>query len=230
MPVKSILVVQEDLALRDALKFALEIAGLRVVIVDCIEKIAQAYKQNDIDLVLLDWMFKQANGFTLAKYIRTFQRKNSAPIVLLVPQNIAVDFNGHANEFVDGIIEKPFSAKGFVARLNGFFHRSDAVRVSGCIKVEDLQLFPSTRELIIDRKAVSIGPTEYRLLEFFLLHPERVLSRSHLLDCVWYNSFGCGERTVDAYVRRIRGLLEGSGYEKFIQTVRGEGYRFSTKI
>jgi two-component system phosphate regulon response regulator PhoB len=126
-------------------------------------------------------------------------------------------------------VTKPFSARELVARIQAVLRRSAPVGESGRVDVEGLSLDQAGHRVTAEGKAIALGPTEYRLLAFLMTHPDRVYSRSQLLDRVWGGNVYVEERTVDVHIRRLRKALEDSGYDRFVQTVRGAGYRFSVQ-
>lgn len=181
------------------------------------------------DLVLLDWMLPGMNGVDYARRLRNNPDTRDIPIIMLTARGDEADRVRGLDTGADDYITKPFSTKELLARIRAVMRRSDNKEAGGAISVMDLVLDPETFRVTINDQVIVVSPTEFRLLHFFITHPERVYARGQLLDQVWGQNVYVEERTVDVHIRRLRKTLEPHGYHRFIQTVRSVGYRFSTR-
>ncbi|MDA8390679.1 MAG: phosphate regulon transcriptional regulator PhoB [Gammaproteobacteria bacterium] len=226
MPGK-ILVVDDEPAIRAMVRFALKQADYNCAEAgDAIE--AQALVTADPpELILLDWMLPGLSGVDYARRLRRERLTQNIPIIMLTARVDEEDKVRALNTGADDFITKPFSPRELVARVRAVLRRMAPMAVDEVVVAEGLVLDPSTHKVLANDERLSLGPTEFRLLHFFMTHPERVHSRERVLDAVWGNNAYIDERTVDVHIRRLRKALTVSGYDRFIQTVRGVGYRFS---
>lgn len=227
---RKILIVDDESAIRDMLRVALEMAEY-----DCIEA-SNAQDAHALivdekpDLILLDWMMPGTSGIELARRLKRDEVTADIPIIMLTAKGEEDNKIQGLEVGADDYITKPFSPRELVARLKAVLRRADP-KISGQpIIVQGLCLDPSSHRVTIHDHSLDMGPTEYRLLEFFLTHQERAYTRGQLLDHVWGGNVYVEERTVDVHIRRLRKALSVDGHEDLVQTVRGTGYRFSTKI
>jgi len=179
------------------------------------------------DLILLDWMLPGVSGIDFARRLRRDQLTRDVPIIMLTARGEENDRVGGLEAGVDDYVVKPFSARELLARIRAVMRRARGEREDGSVELGGLRIDGAAQRVFAGDTPVTIGPTEYRLLLFFMTHPERVHSRAHLLDHVWGGSVYIEERTVDVHIRRLRKTLEAHGLDKLVQTVRGGGYRFS---
>ena len=179
------------------------------------------------DLILLDWMLPGMSGLDLARRLRKEDLTRDVPIIMLTARGEETDRVGGLEAGVDDYVVKPFSPRELIARINAVMRRTHGVDGDGVVTVGDLRIDSSSHRVYARDAIVPIGPTEYRLLHFFMTHAERVYSRSQLLDYVWGGSVYVEERTVDVHIRRLRKTLEPYNCQDLVQTVRGAGYRFS---
>jgi len=179
------------------------------------------------DLILLDWMLPGMSGLDLARRLRKEELTRDVPIIMLTARGEETDRVGGFEAGVDDYVVKPFSPRELIARINAVMRRTHGVD-DGVVTIGALKIDSSAHRVYAGESLVPIGPTEYRLLHFFMTHAERVYSRSQLLDYVWGGSVYVEERTVDVHIRRLRKTLEPFGCQDLVQTVRGAGYRFST--
>lgn len=225
---KTILIVDDEAPIREMVAMALEMAGYQ-----CLEA-ADAKQAHSLvvdsrpDLILLDWMLPNISGIELARRLKRDQLTAEIPIIMLTAKGEEDHKIQGLETGADDYITKPFSPRELVARLKAVLRRTQGMDEQLPIVIRGLELDPVSHRVSIDGNPADMGPTEYRLLQFFLTHQERAYSRGQLLDQVWGGNVYVEERTVDVHIRRLRKAL-GSGYENFIQTVRGTGYRFSTK-
>ena len=181
------------------------------------------------DLIILDLMLPGMDGITLCQRLRQEARLQT-PIIMLTARGDEYDKVRGLEVGADDYITKPFSPKELVARIKAVLRRSAPTRLEETIDVQGLQLDPVSHRVSVGDTVLDMGPTEFRLLHFFMTHPERVYSREQLLDNVWGTNVYVEDRTVDVHIRRLRKAVEQGGYDKLIQTVRGSGYRFSTRM
>lgn len=227
---KTILIVDDESAIRDMLRVALEMAEYR-----CLEA-SDAQGAHGIiidkrpDLILLDWMMPGTSGLELARRLKRDEVTAEIPIIMLTAKGEEDNKVQGLEVGADDYITKPFSPRELVARLKAVLRRTESLHGSEPIHVGGLRLDPSSHRVTINEAPVQMGPTEYRLLEFFLTHQERVYTRNQLLDHVWGGNVYVEERTVDVHIRRLRKALSMDEHDRFIQTVRGAGYRFSCQI
>jgi two-component system phosphate regulon response regulator PhoB len=186
------------------------------------------------DLILLDWMLPGSSGLELARRWRREANTRDIPIIMLTARGEENDRVGGLEAGVDDYVVKPFSARELLARIRAVLRRSREDDEDGSVQVGALRIDGAAHRVFADRadgaQPIPMGPTEYRLLHFFMTHAERVYTRTQLLDHVWGGSVYVEERTVDVHIRRLRKSLEPHGLEAMVQTVRGAGYRFSTAV
>jgi two-component system phosphate regulon response regulator PhoB len=181
------------------------------------------------DLILLDWMLPGMSGLELARRLRQEAASVEVPIIMLTARGEEIDRVNGLEAGVDDYVVKPFSTRELVARIRAVLRRSQGDDGTGSIEIGGLRIDAPAQRVYAGDELVSIGPTEYRLLHFFMTHAERVYSRAQLLDHVWGGNVYVEERTVDVHVRRLRKTLEPYGLDRLLQTVRGTGYRLSVK-
>lgn len=226
----NILVVEDEAAIREMLNFSLGKAGYNV------HEAADARQAHDMmneaipDLILLDWMLPGISGVDLANKLRQAKRTQKVPIIMLTARGEEENKIKGLEAGADDYITKPFSTRELIARINALLRRAGGDVEEDVLKAGALQLDTIGHRVTVNNQPLELGPTEFRLLHFFMTHAERVFSRSQLLDQVWGDHVYIEERTVDVHIRRLRRVLEPHDCDKFIQTVRGAGYRFSEKI
>jgi two-component system phosphate regulon response regulator PhoB len=231
MAVKTILIVDDEAPIRDMLKVALEMAGYECFEADCSKMAHSIVIDQHPDLILLDWMLPGTSGIELARRLKHDEATASIPIIMLTAKGEEDNKIQGLEIGADDYITKPFSPRELIARLKAVLRRTELLDYQAePIVVGGLSLDPASHRVSLNETALKIGPTEYRLLEFFLTHQERVYSRSQLLDHVWGGNVYAEERTVDVHIRRLRKAIGSDGHDRFIQTVRGSGYRFSSKL
>ena len=224
----TILIVEDDPAIRELLTITLEASGHRIVAAASAEAAEESMAHNLPDLILLDWMLPGRTGPQFAQRLRATERTRDVPIIMLTARTDEQDRITGLEIGADDYMVKPFSPRELVARIKAVLRRRKPQLSEDKISVKALELDPVTHRVTANGTAVAIGPTEFRLLHFFMTHPERVHSRSQLLDKVWGDHVFVEERTVDVHIRRLRSVLEATEHDSLIQTVRGSGYRFST--
>ncbi len=230
MPQKTILIVDDEAPIRDMLRVALEMADYYCMEAKDAQQAHSLIVDRKPDLVLLDWMLPGTSGIELARRLKRDDVTSQVPIIMLTAKGEEDNKIQGLEVGADDYITKPFSPRELVARLKAVLRRTDTLTDSGPISVEGLTLDPTSHRVTINDEPVQMGPTEYRLLEFFLTHQERVYTRGQLLDHVWGGNVYVEERTVDVHIRRLRKALQPGEHDRFVQTVRGAGYRFSLKV
>jgi two-component system phosphate regulon response regulator PhoB len=224
-----ILVVEDEQPIRDLIAFGLRRAGCDVALAEHSQAALASIGDKRPDLVLVDWMLPDMSGLELVRQLRRDSNTRDIPIMMLTARAEEADKVSGLDSGADDYLTKPFSARELLARIQAVLRRSAPAGEAERVEVEGLVLDQAGHRVAAAGKAVPLGPTEYRLLAFLMTHPDRVYSRSQLLDRVWGGNVYVEERTVDVHIRRLRKSLEPSGYDRFVQTVRGAGYRFSSQ-
>ena len=228
---KHVLIVDDEPAIRDMVAFALRHGDYEPVHAGDAREAQVAIADRVPDLILLDWMLPGTSGLELARRWRREELTRDIPIIMLTARGEENDRVGGLEAGVDDYVVKPFSTRELLARIKAVMRRSREDDEHGNVQVGDLRIDGAAHRVLAHRdggeRPVQIGPTEYRLLHFFMTHPNRVYSRTQLLDHVWGGSVYVEERTVDVHIRRLRKTLEPHGVDGMVQTVRGAGYRFS---
>lgn len=223
----NILVVEDEEAIREMLVMVLEQAELHVTAAASAEEALRSLAENRVDLLVLDWMLPGISGVELARRLKREPGFKDLPIILLTARGEEEDKIRGLEIGADDYMTKPFSPKELIARIKAVMRRSGKLNETGQLSVGDLTLDAEQHRLTISGRTLDVSPTEFRLMQFFMTHPDKVYSRTHLLDQVWGRSVYIEERTVDVHIRRLRKLLAEFDREDLIQTVRGFGYRFS---
>lgn len=223
---RRVLIIDDEPAIRDMVTFALR-AEFETVAVGDVREAQLAIADHVPDLILLDWMLPGISGIEFARRLRREMLTRYVPIIMLTARGEENDRVGGLEAGVDDYVVKPFSARELLARMRAVLRRVRGEDVDGTVSVGGLRLDTAAHRVHAGDAVVPIGPTEYRLLLFFMTHPDRVFSRPQILDHVWGGNVYIEERTVDVHIRRLRKLLEEHGLDGMVQTVRGSGYRFS---
>ena len=223
----TILVVEDEPAILELLRVNLEDAGYEVRAAADAETAQQALKEALPDLVLLDWMLPGLSGLAFAKQLRADTRTRELPIIMVTARTDEADKVAGLEAWVDDYVTKPFSPRELKARIKSVLRRRAPEAAQEPLVAGPLRLDPITHRVSAGDEPVHLGPTEFRLLRFLLARPERVHSRSQLLDLVWGDHVYIEERTVDVHIRRLRLALEPHGCAGLIETVRGSGYRLA---
>ena len=224
-----ILIVEDEQAIREMVCLALSQGGY-----DCQEAADANEAQQRIlaglpDLILLDWMLPGMSGIDYARKLRRDKLTQGVPVIMLTARSQEEDKVRGLDTGADDYITKPFSTRELVARIKALLRRSAPQATDEPVEVRGLALDPVTHRVQAGEIKLELGPMEFRLLHFFMTHPERVHSRERILDSVWGNNVYVEERTVDVHIRRLRKALTPSGHDHLIQTVRGSGYRLSAQ-
>jgi two-component system phosphate regulon response regulator PhoB len=223
----NILVVEDEDAIRGMLMMILEQAGFVPIAAADAEEAQKALDDNLPDLILLDWMLPGISGVEWARRLKKEPIYRDIPIIVLTARGEEEDKVRGLEIGADDYMTKPFSPKELVARIRAVLRRSGKIQGQAQITLGDLMLDTEQHRLSIGDRQLEVSPTEFRLMHFFMTHPDKVYSRTQLLDQVWGRSVYIEERTIDVHIRRLRKILEEYGREDLVQTVRGFGYRFS---
>lgn len=223
----NILVVEDEDAIRRMLMMVLEQAGFTPIAAADAEEAQKALDDTLPDLILLDWMLPGISGVEWARRLKKEPVYRELPIILLTARGEEEDKVRGLEIGADDYMTKPFSPKELIARIRAVLRRSGKIQGQAQIVLGDLVLDTEQHRLSISDKQLEVSPTEFRLMHFFMTHPDRVYSRTQLLDQVWGRSVYIEERTIDVHIRRLRKILGEYGREDLVQTVRGFGYRFS---
>jgi two-component system, OmpR family, phosphate regulon response regulator PhoB len=230
MKSEKILIVDDEAAIREMIAIALELAGY-----DCIEA-EDALQAHHLvvderpALILLDWMLPGMSGIELARRLKRDENTSEIPIIMLTARGEEDNKIQGLDAGADDYITKPFSTRELASRIKAVLRRSSSLNQEKAIEAEGLKLDPVSHRVTALDTPIEMGPTEYRLLAFFMSHPERAYTRTQMLDQVWGGNVYVEDRTIDVHIRRLRKALEPYNYDRFIQTVRGTGYRFSTQV
>ena len=225
-----VLVVEDESAIAELISINLRHAGFEVTIAGNAEQAQAAVDGVLPDLVILDWMLPGQSGLTLAKRWRTESRTRELPIIMLTARADEGDKISGLDAGADDYLTKPFSTNELMARIRAVLRRKAPEALDSAVEVGALKIDPATRRVTRHDREVKLGATEFRLLHFFMTHPERVHSRAQLLDRVWGDHVFIEERTVDVHVKRLREALQPVQCAHMIETVRGAGYRLTQQI
>ena len=234
MPEAKILIVEDEPAIKDMIAITLDLAGFDSISAESAHQAHVAVVDSKPDLILLDWMLPGGSGIELARRLKREELTEAIPIIMLTAKASEDNKVQGLNAGVDDYVTKPFSPRELVARIKAVLRRTHGKQQDKVLRVYDLELDPSSHRITIEGQPVEMGPTEFKLLKFFMSHQEKVFSRDNIQDQVWGGNVYLDERTIDVHIRRLRKALssvENSSinYSRLIQTVRGAGYRFSVK-
>jgi two-component system, OmpR family, phosphate regulon response regulator PhoB len=220
----TILVVEDEPHVQELVAVNLEHAGHRVLRASSAEE-AEAVIRNELpDVLILDWMLPGESGLALAKRLRSEERTQGLPILMVTARAMEQDKISGLEVGADDYLTKPFSPKELAARIKAVLRRRAPQLADDAVEVGGLKLDPAAKRVTASGKPVPLGPTEFRLLHFLMTHPDRIYSRTQLLDHIWGDHVFIEERTVDVHIRRLRKALEPTGHDGLVDTVRGSGY------
>ena len=222
-----ILVVEDETAIQELIALNLSQAGHEAMLVGDAQEALERVRDSLPDLVLVDWMLPGMSGVDLVRRLRANERTRSVPIIMLTARVEEADKLLGLESGADDYITKPFSIRELNARIKAVLRRRAPQMTEDLAQFKGLTLDPGTHRVSAQGTEVDLGPTEFKLLHFFMTHPERVYSRTQILDHVWGDHVFIEERTVDVHIRRLRAALEPSGTDQLLQTVRGSGYRLT---
>ncbi|HNS27655.1 MAG TPA: phosphate regulon transcriptional regulator PhoB [Steroidobacteraceae bacterium] len=229
MSAREILIVEDERPIREMIAYGLRRAGFEVREAEDCREAKQQLADRQPDLLLLDWMLPDMSGLELAKHLKRDKDTRELPIIMLTARAEEADKVSGLEGGADDYMTKPFSPRELVARINAVLRRMEPGGGDDRIEFGGLVLDRAGHRVSAGEDTVPLGPTEHRMLEFFMTHPERVYSRAQLLDRVWGGNVYVEERTIDVHIRRLRKALEPFGLDHLLQTVRGAGYRFSVR-
>lgn len=228
MTTKKILIVEDEQPIREMTAFHLSRAGFEVLEAEDCRSARELLADERPDLALIDWMLPDMSGLELTRMLKRDKNYEELSIIILTARAEERDKISGLEGGADDYITKPFSPRELIARIQAVLRRSNSADDES-LTAGILELDPAGHRVSASGSQVKLGPTEYRLLQHLMTHPDRVYSRGQLLDRVWGANVYVEERTVDVHVRRLRKALENSGADEYIQTVRGAGYRFSIR-
>jgi two-component system phosphate regulon response regulator PhoB len=225
----NILVVEDEPAIQELLALNITQAGHNAMRALNVETAQNLMRETIPDLILLDWMLPGMNGLEFARLLKSDNLTKTIPIIMLTARGDEYDKVRGLEVGADDYVTKPFSPRELNARIKAVLRRRAPQMTDDPIEMNGLRLDPTTHRVTGNNKTIDLGPTEFRLLHFFMTNSERVHTRSQLLDKVWGDRVFVEDRTVDVHIRRLRNALSVSGHEDLVQTVRGAGYRLSLK-
>lgn len=223
----SILIVEDEVAIVELISFSLKDAGWNTTAVHNANDAWEFLQQRSPQLIILDWMLPDQSGLRLLSRIRADRQFNEIPIIMLTAKSMEEDKIAGLNNGADDYVTKPFSPRELAARVKALLRRKAPEHAQSVLNIGRVTLDPVSCKVLMDNEKIDIGHAEFKLLKFFMAHPERVFSRSQLLDKVWGDHVVIEERTVDVHVLRLRKALKEA--EHLIKTVRSVGYMLSEK-
>ncbi|MCD6039550.1 MAG: phoB [Gammaproteobacteria bacterium] len=229
MPHPSLLIIEDEAAIRDMIRFALIPTGFTITEASNVHEAKQKLAEKLPDLILLDWMLPGTSGIDFAKKLKSDVAMCNIPLIMLTARAEEENKIRGLEIGADDYITKPFSPLELIARIKTVLRRGPLVSIEGIIQFHNLSLNINTQILIIENNAINLSPMEYKLLYFFMTHPERTYTREQLLDYVWGRNHYIDERTVDVQIRRLRHRLQPYDCDIYLKTMRGMGYQFTGK-
>lgn len=230
MPRHTILVVDDETSIREMLVISLESAGYNVLQAENAKTAHSLVLDKHPDLILLDWMMPVTTGLELLRRLKRDEMTDHIPVIMLTAKAEESSKISGLDSGADDYIAKPFSPRELLSRIQAILRRVSREELKNTIVVGGLEFDPLEHRISIAGNLINLAPTEFRLLQFFLTHQERVYSRDQILDYVWGKNVYLDERTVDVHIRRLRKAISVAGHDEYVQTVRGAGYRFSTQL
>jgi two-component system phosphate regulon response regulator PhoB len=225
----AVLIVEDEQPILEMVAINLEHAGHLPLRAHSVEEAEALINKALPDVVLLDWMLPGESGVAFARRLRSDRRTKDIPIIMLTARAEERDKIAGLESGADDYVTKPFSPKELMARIKAVLRRRAPELTEDTVQIAGLELDPAAHRVTGDGDRLDLGPTEFRLLHFFMTHPDRIYSRTQLLDEVWGDHVFVEERTVDVHIRRLRQALSLSGHDRLIETVRGSGYGFRTR-
>jgi two-component system phosphate regulon response regulator PhoB len=223
----NILIVEDEESILELIAINLHQSGFKPIRSLNAESADKLIHEQIPDLIILDWMLPRMSGIDFAKRLKSNTLTKKIPIIMLTAKNEEENMILGLNSGADDYLTKPFSPRELVARIKAVLRRKTPELIEEPIEINGLHLDPTNHRVRSNNNSIRIGPTEFKLLHFFMKNPERLFSRNHILDKVWGNKAEIEDRTVDVHIKRLRNSLSSEGKQKLIQTVRGIGYRFS---
>jgi two-component system, OmpR family, phosphate regulon response regulator PhoB len=229
LPRPLIMVVEDEAALTTLLRYNLEKQGFRVEEAADGQEALIRISETRPDLVLLDWMMPTLSGIEVCRQLRRHPNTRDLPVIMVTARTEDQDAVRALNTGADDYVTKPFNIEALMARMRALLRRSSTVPVKGQLSFHDIEMDLATHRVVRNNRRIALGPTEFRLLEFFLQHPRRVFTREELLDAVWGPDIHVEPRTVDVHIRRLRKSINGEGELDVVRTVRTAGYALDTE-
>jgi two-component system, OmpR family, phosphate regulon response regulator PhoB len=229
LPGPLVLVVEDEAAIATMLRYNLEKQGYRVAEASDGQEALTRIQEQPPDIVLLDWMLPLMSGIEVCRQIRRKPSTRDLPVIMVTARTEDQDAVRGLNTGADDYITKPFTIESLLARMRALLRRSNAVPDKGHLVFHDIEMDLSSHRVTRNSRRVHLGPTEFRLLEFFMQHPRRVFSREELLDAVWGHDIHVEPRTVDVHIRRLRKSMNNDGELDLVRTVRAAGYSLDTE-
>jgi two-component system phosphate regulon response regulator PhoB len=226
---RQILIVEDELPIREMIAFGLRRAGFEVREAADSRSARSLLADRRPDLLLVDWMLPDMSGLELTRLVKREAATRDLPVIMLTARATESDKIAGLDGGADDYVTKPFSPRELLSRINAVLRRAPGASDEETLELGGLLMDRASHRVTAGGTQIDLGPTEYRMLEFFMQNPERVYARAQLLDRVWGGNVYIEERTIDVHIRRLRKALEEFGYDRFIQTVRGSGYRFSAR-
>ena len=220
------LVVEDEPQIQELVAVNLEHSGHKVLRAASVEEAEATIRKTLPDVLVLDWMLPGESGVAFARRLRSEERTRELPILMLTARAMEQDKVSGLEAGADDYLTKPFSPKELAARIKAVLRRRSPQLSGDAVEAEGLRLDPATKRLTAKGQRIELAPSEFRLLHFFMTHPQRVYTRAQLLDLVWGDHVFIEERTVDVHIRRLRKALAPTGHDRLIDTVRGSGYSF----
>ena len=225
-----ILIVEDEAEIREMLRFVLEQEEFNIVEAANAQEARNLLSSKKIDLILMDWMLPGRSGLEFTRELKQRSDTRCIPVIMLTARAEEVSKVDGLNSGADDYVTKPFSPRELIARIRAVLRRSGMRAEHSPIEMGGLYIDPVKHQVLSDGRRLDLAPSEYRLLFFFMTHPERAYTRSQILDQVWGDHTYIEERTVDVHIRRLRKFLNPSRHDRYIQTIRGVGYLFSTQV
>ncbi|HEX5056581.1 MAG TPA: phosphate regulon transcriptional regulator PhoB [Gammaproteobacteria bacterium] len=229
MSTKRILIVEDEAAIREMVGFVMRRAGYELSEAATGREAQQQIGRQLPDIILMDWMLPDVSGVELVRRFKRDELTGGIPIIMLTARSEEDDKVQGLDAGADDYMTKPFSSKELVARIRAVLRRGEDGQQEQVMQVGALHLDSASHRVLAGDREIPMGPTEFRLLQFFMSHQDRVFSRAQLLDHIWGRNAYVEDRTVDVHVLRLRKLLKPYNLDNLIQTVRGSGYRFSAR-
>lgn len=226
---KHILIVEDEAAIREMIGFAMRRSGYELTEAANGQQAQLRVAEKVPDVILMDWMLPDVSGVELVRRLKREELTRDVPIIMLTARGGEDDKVYGLDSGADDYVTKPFSPKELLARIRAVLRRHEGDREDEVVRARDLELNVGSQRISVSGHEISMGPIEFRLLKFFMMHPDRVYSRAQLLDYVWGRNTYVEDRTVDVHILRLRKLLKPYRCDSMIQTVRGSGYRFSAR-
>ncbi len=226
---RQILIVEDEQPIREMIAFALRRAGFEVAEAEDTRQARSQLADRRPDLVLIDWMLPDMSGLELTRHIKRESATRDLPVIMLTARAAESDKVAGLDGGADDYVTKPFSPRELLSRINAVLRRAGGPATDEALEIGGLLMDRASHRVSAGGTEVPLGPTEYRMLEFFMMNPERVYTRAQLLDRVWGGNVYVEERTIDVHIRRLRKALEEVSMAHLIQTVRGSGYRLSAR-